>query len=392
MRILHIIPSYYPAFRFGGPIHSVHLLNKTVVKKGIQVDILTTNAGLNEKQKVQILRQAQDDKERWNDVDGVRVKYVSFVGYEHFNFSLSFVRELKKIIRDYDLVHITAIWNFPVLVGAYFCNKHSIPHIISPRGAVNFEAIIDRKKNIKNFYYKFFLKKVFRNAVFHFTSSLDYMRFIEYNKEDIKHIIIPNGFEVGLYDKNKIQGKKIIEGKYILYLGRINRLKGLELLIRAFNKIHKKYSNVSLIFAGPDNDQYKSTLFKIIKELSLENRAIFLGLLNFDEKLNAIYNCEFLVLPSYSENFGNVVIEALLCKKTVIIGKNVGVRDEISDNNAGLIVDYNENELASAMEHLLDDASYRNNLADNGFNYSQKFYDINTVTDRFINEYEKIIK
>ena len=67
MKILHIIPSYYPAIQFGGPIESVHLLNKALVKDEMIVDVLTTNSGLKDRKDV-LLNQ-------WIDLDGVKVKY-----------------------------------------------------------------------------------------------------------------------------------------------------------------------------------------------------------------------------------------------------------------------------------------------------------------------------
>ena len=61
----------------------------------------------------------QNVKGRWNNLDGVRVKYLNFIGYEHYNFSIPLFFEIRKIIKNYDLVHITAVWNFPVLAGSY---------------------------------------------------------------------------------------------------------------------------------------------------------------------------------------------------------------------------------------------------------------------------------
>ena len=80
MKVLHITPSYYPAVQYGGPVESVHLMNKALIKKGIDVYVLTTNSGIQEKVKAN----------EWIDIDGVKVKYLKTYFYKHFTFSQSF--------------------------------------------------------------------------------------------------------------------------------------------------------------------------------------------------------------------------------------------------------------------------------------------------------------
>ena len=83
MKVLHIIPSYYPAFKLGGPIQSVHLINKHLVKMGIDVDVLTLNVGL---------EKANDYNSRiWYNIDGVKVKYLNYFKLTRYNFSFSFL-------------------------------------------------------------------------------------------------------------------------------------------------------------------------------------------------------------------------------------------------------------------------------------------------------------
>lgn len=91
MKLIHISPSYFPALKFGGPIQSVHMLNEALVKKGIKVDVLTTNAGLSQEQRKKIKEKSKKNNV-WLDpsflddsnkagISGVRVKYLDFVGY-----------------------------------------------------------------------------------------------------------------------------------------------------------------------------------------------------------------------------------------------------------------------------------------------------------------------
>ena len=133
MSILHVVSSYWPAFEFGGPIQSVHLLNKSLVGKGARVTVFTTNAGLEKNRNIPLRREV--------DRDGVRVLYFPYFGYRHFNFSPSLFFYLKNHIREFDLVHITGVWNFPVSAAAFWARRYKKPYIISPRGSLMKEPL-----------------------------------------------------------------------------------------------------------------------------------------------------------------------------------------------------------------------------------------------------------
>ena len=120
MNILCVIPAYWPAFKFGGPIFSVHGLNKALVKKGANVSVYTSNVGL-------------DDNTPVNeevDVDGVKVtyfassKFFDFLGATGWQFSLPLTQALKRNLQSFDIVYIVALWNYPIAAAAYYCRKY----------------------------------------------------------------------------------------------------------------------------------------------------------------------------------------------------------------------------------------------------------------------------
>ena len=95
------------------------------------------------------------------------VKYLNYLGYEHYNFSFPLIFELKKIIKNYDLVHITAVWNFPVLAGSHLARKFNKPYVISPRGTMYKETIELKSKFAKKLYYKLFIQQYLNTASCH---------------------------------------------------------------------------------------------------------------------------------------------------------------------------------------------------------------------------------
>src|SRR5690606_25459958 len=110
----------------------------------------------------------------------------------------------------------------------------------------------------------------------------------------------------------------LINKKYILFLGRLNKIKGLDILINAFKKISVEDESLYLVLAGPDNDNYMKEIKRLI-DSNLTQRIIFTGSINEKHKWTAYAGAEYFVLPSYSENFGLAAIEAMACGTPAII-------------------------------------------------------------------------
>jgi glycosyltransferase involved in cell wall biosynthesis len=143
------------------------------------------------------------------------------------------------------------------------------------------------------------------------------------------------------------------EQKYILFIGRIDPKKGLDLLINAFSKIKIK-KNYCLVLSGPiDNKKYKEKIDKLIQSNKLKNKIFFTGFVQGSDKWNLIKFSEFTILPSYGENFGVSVVESLSVGKPVIISNKVGISKIIKKFSCGLVHQLNVNSLKRSMESLL---------------------------------------
>jgi glycosyltransferase involved in cell wall biosynthesis len=396
LRILQIIPSYFPAIKFGGPIQSVHQLIKELVNKGIQVDVMTTDAGLSQEQRKKILRQAQDDEEKWNDVDGVRVKYLPFLGYEHYNFSLQMIKEVWKIINYYDLVHITAVWNFPVLAGSLISLIKKKPYIISPRGVFHQEALSSKSTLTKKFYFILFAKQYLKRAAgIHYTTTVEK----EESEQLIKHsngFIVPNGIDLSIIQKS--HSKELLnefgisdDKKYILILGRIDRIKGFDLLLPAFAQLVIKNNNLNLVITGDCNSPYTAEVKQMIEEHKISSKVIFTGQVIGDDKWTLYKNALMFVLPSYSENFGMSVIEAMACGCPVVISDKVGIYKDIEKEEAGIVVVTNPGSIVAGIKRILEDVELRNKISFNALNLVKEKYDIEKVAVQIIEQYKRVL-
>lgn len=390
MKILHIVSSYYPAIRFGGPIYSVHELNKAIVRKGHTVDVLTTNAGIDDHQNIVI--------NKWNYFDSVRVMYKSFWGYEHFNFSLPFALSAFSLVKYYDIVHLTGVWNFPILIGSLCAILFEKPFIISPRGSLYEETINLKRSKIKKIYLKLFSRFFIKRAsAIHYTTQDEFEKVEKFLQIGKKSVIIHNGMDLkSIYQmkndelfNNKFPELK--DRKYILSLGRITKKKGFDLLIPAMKKVIEDRNDLLLVIAGPDDENYLTAVKKIINENNLERNVVFTGLLDGELKWSTYRHAEMFVLPSYSENFGNTIVEAMACGTPVVVTNKVGISRELEENESGVIVNTDVYSVYNGIKSLLSDTNLRERIIINARSMIRKFFDIEGVASQMLDSYKQIL-
>jgi glycosyltransferase involved in cell wall biosynthesis len=125
--------------------------------------------------------------------------------------------------------------------------------------------------------------------------------------------------------------------RFLLYLGRIHRKKGCDLLMEAFGKVAQQDPGLDIVMAGPDQQGWRGELEQIAAAAGVQNRIHWPGMLTGDSKWGAFYACEAFVLPSHQENFGIAVAEALSCGKPVLLSDKVNIAEDIANDGAGLM-------------------------------------------------------
>lgn len=395
IKILSVIPSYWPAFKYGGPIYSVHNLNKALVKKGIDVTVYTTNVGLEGKVPLNKLV----------TIDGVKVvyfafsKFLEFMGTTGWQFSIRMTVALKKNLKTFDIVHITGVWNYPILSAAYYCRKYKKPYIISPRGVL-YSKTLGKKYWKKKIYYKLISNRDLKYAaVIHCTAESEVESCISLLGSSNKMVSIPNGIVLSEFEINS--SEKILEKKYpllknkkkLLFLSRISWKKGMDLLIEAFSLLVRDKDDLYLIIAGSDDDDgYIDKVKTWILDYRLSSKVIFTGRLDGKDKVLALKEADVFVLPSYSENFGMAVAEAMICGTSVVISDKVGICKEVEENNAGIVVKTNAESIFKGVKDLLNNKDLRKRIEENGKKMIKKYYDINKVADKMIEMYEEVLQ
>ena len=394
MKVLCVISSYWPAFQFGGPIFSLHNLNKMLVKKGVEVSVYTTNVGLD--RRVPVNQEV--------NVDQVKVTYFTFTRFFEFlgargwQCSLPMTGALKRTLRIFDIVYIVSIWNYPVACAAHYCREYKKPYIISPRGLLYPYAT--GKKSWKKWpYYQLITKKDLHGAkAIHYTTQDEAQKCHLPLCLKNRAVVIPHGINLSefgdLPGKDKLRQRYPVlkDKKVILFLSRINWKKGLDILVKAYSILAKEQDSIHLLIVGNDDGGYIRKVKRWVKEYGIEQRVTFTGILTGKEKLEAYAASDIFVLPSYSENFGIAVIEAMACGMPVVISNKVGIYREIEENRAGIVVDTDTESLYKGINLLIKNPELKTEIATNGRRFVQERYDINKVTDMMIQFYNEVIK
>ncbi len=391
MKVLHITPTYVPAYAHGGPIWSVHNMNKWLVKSGVDVTVYTTNLEGRKEMDVPLMREVIRD--------GVRVIYFPSKLFKLWEYSYEMHRALRNDIANFDIIHITSVFRSVSTLGAYYAKRAHVPYIISPRGTLMAEPLRLKNRAQKSLYINLIEKRNLKDAsAIHFTTEEERR---EYKKLDIPmkySFVVPNGLDLEEFEDvpEKMYFRKKLgispEKRIILFLGRISWKKGFDTLIPAFQVVVKQYPGAVLVIAGSDEEGYRKTVEMLVLKHDLTKQVIFSGMLLGKEKLSAFRDADAFVLPSYAENFGMAVAEALFLKVPVVISEGVAIAQEIKNHNAGLVVKKDREEIARAIIEVLKNKSSRTTMGEKGHQFVKDSYSLPKLTDQLINEYNRVIK
>lgn len=360
MKVLQVLPYYHPAHRYGGPVVSVHGLSRHLVKLGVKVTVFTTNLDGPQDLDVPL------EREVW--LDGVRVFYFPVRPPRFYVRAPLLAASLSQRVSEFDLVHIHGLYLYPTMVASRICRKRGVPYIIAPRGMLDPGAIRMRSRVRKRLYLWLIEKRnVDSAAALHFTSAKERMLAQTLGLRTCC-FVVPNGLDLAsLADRGGLTGEtNIRSSSTVLFLGRIDPKKGLDLLVPAFAQAAAAVPEARLVLAGPDNSGYMKVVEKMIARHGLQPSVSYVGMLLGEEKLEALRSAAVLVLPSYSESFGMAVIEALACGTPVIISDQVNIHEEIASADAGLVTPCEPEALARAILFLLRNPDTAETMGQNG--------------------------
>jgi glycosyltransferase involved in cell wall biosynthesis len=261
----------------------------------------------------------------------------------HFGWSIPFAKAIRRAVLDTDVVHIHAIWNFPTWCAMRAAHRAGVPYVVAPQGSLEAWAL-NRHRLHKEIYATLTEQRYFNTA-----SAMQALTATE--AEQCRQFgitaparILPNGVDLGVVDRQaravnvRTQLGLPADSVLVLFLGRLFPKKGLDLLIPAFARLAADRRDVFLLVAGHDaGSGYREVLEQLTREHGIADRARFLGEVAGRQKFALLTSTDVFALTSYSEGLPIAVLEAMACRRPVVVTPNCNI-PEVAANAAGWVV------------------------------------------------------
>jgi glycosyltransferase involved in cell wall biosynthesis len=384
VRILLVIPYFYPEWTYGGPVRIAYDVARELIKRGHGVTVYTSSQN----------NGCSRTDSRVKELDGIRIHYFR-------NASAITVREMKLFItpemipvvrsglQSFDIIHIHEYRTFQNIAVHHYARKYSIPYVLQAHGSL---PRIMAKQRLKWIYDVFFGYRLLRDASK--VVALSQAEAEQYKRMGVllKRIeVIPNGIDLSEYGDLPPNGsfkKKFGIGadeKIVLYVGRIHESKGLYLLAQAFKTVSEIVSNVRLVIVGPD-DGYAAAFSRLLSGLGIEEKVLFTGFVEKRDKLAAFVDSDIFVTPRFS-GFPVTFLEACLVGCPIVTAS-----DELDwiNNNVGYVTEHSSDALAKGVASVLQDEQ-ANRRFRNNCRHMIKNFDILTVTRQLEKVYKEAL-
>lgn len=286
-------------------------------------------------------------------VDDVEVHYFKRLTKDHSHFSPALYWKLWKTAKNFDIIHIHAWWNLVSVFSCLIAVLKGKKIVFTPRGTLSAYSFNTNTSFAKKLFHQYIGKPLLKHCYFHTTSLKE--------EKDMRTLLNPKKLTtifnlVELPWKQtellNLQQKSFNSIFKIIFLSRIEQKKGLELLFSILSKISFPYH---LQIAGTGETDYIEELKQLSRQLGIEQHISWLGMLNKEEKFLQLAQNDLFVLPSYDENFANVVIESLFTGTPVLITENVGLSDYVSEKDLGWVCARTEKDLFKKLNEAFND-------------------------------------
>jgi len=389
MKILQVIPVFSPSF--GGPVTFVRSLSKALAKKH-EVVVYTTTA----------LDLRHDFEPKEEKTNGYKIHYFpralkplcySYL-FGQLNISWDMVEAVKHNIRKFDVVHVHSWQQFTDVIVHHYASRYNVPYFMQVHGSL---SRVGRK--FRKLLYDFTLGYRVLNKASK-VIALNKVEAEQYRSMGVsaeKIAIIPNGIDLSEYAELPPKGafkKKFNipeDRKIILYLGRIHKAKGIDLLIRAYAHLinEVKCRDTVLVIVGPD-DGYLNDAKALASSLGVYSSTLFTGFISNEDKLKALVDADVFVTPSFY-GFPMTFLEACAVG-TPIVTTSLGDTLEWIDGNVGYVTQPTPCDLAEAICRIISDNRLRRRFSKNCIEIVKSEFSIEKVVERLEKAYEEVVK
>jgi glycosyltransferase involved in cell wall biosynthesis len=388
LRVLSIVPSM--ARKTGGP--AIAQVQATLAMDGEVKRTIYCSDAAQPAATTRFERLTPQDLAR--DADQIDVRVFLTRRPHAFAYSPALFRAIGKSITEFDLVTIHSLNLFPQLAAYTHAYRTGTPYIVTPHGALDpwLRKNSPRRKAINNLLWQNNMLR--RASALHFTTQ-DEADLVKNIAPRVPRYIVPNGVRISdfqnLPDRRIFRDKFLagFSGKVILFLSRIAKKKGIDLLLASFARAATT-DDALLVIVGPDDEGLTPTLTQQAAELGISDRVRFLGPLYDEDHKAALASADIWSLTSHTENFGNAVLEAMAAGLPVIISTAVNIAPEVNAAGAGCVTSLNVGDISTQIDHLLTDSDYRQSLGQRAVSFASR-YDWPRVASHLIEMYQAVV-
>ena len=392
MKVALVCPASLPATQFGGIVFLAVDLAREIAEMGHDVTIYTTDLDFSNGP-----NKFNKELPRLEKIKKFKINRT----HVWFSFKLFFVNSSmsKQIEEDKpDVIHTIGLRSYQSIVAWRASKKLKIPLVVSDQGGLTTHPFFNESGLFLKILYRvqnFFIKRIIDDATA-ISAANEYEKeiFLNLNKKP-KIEIIRNGINLEtLVSKINFKEKYQINSKFILFVGRFSKSKGIENLINALNIIKNEegFSDVCLVIMGVDFG-YEQKMEELIEEFDLSQKIMVIKNPPREDVISAYGESEFLILPSQWELSPLVPLESFAFKKAVISTRSHGIPFTVQDDKNGILVEpENPLELAGAIRKLLNDEDLRKRLGLFGYNFVHEECNCVSMAKNSLELYEQVLE
>lgn len=375
MRVLNVNVLLDPVTG-GGTAERTFQMSRALARAGVECTILTTDIGLT--------------AERIKQLDGVSIVALPCISKRFFVVKFSWL-QLKALVTSVDVIHLMGHWSMLNVLVTLLARQTGTPYVICPAGEL---PLFGRSRWIKQLFNTLIGYRIVREAAGHIAVTPDEIpAYAQYGVEAAQVTVIPNGINEADFcidSPGQFADRfGLGDAPFILFMGRLNPIKGPDLLLEAFATIAHKHPEFHLVFAGPDGGLLDS-LQKTTRERGLGDRVHFTGYVAGRDKAEAYRAADLLVIPSRQEAMSIVVLEAGVVGTPVLLTDQCGF-DEVATVGGGQVVAATAHGLAIGLESLLNNRSALAGMGERLRNHVRQHFTWDVIVGCFQDLYQQIL-
>lgn len=380
MKVLHLIPSLN--LETGGPAKVIVELADALMSTGVRVSVYTTV-------------EKNEDLNTVKCSTPIKAFRRDFLSRVWVCYSRSLLRAVLKDAEEYDVIHSHGIWHYPDFVAYRAAKKTGKPLVLTVHGMLE-PWCLSYKSIRKKVYLSLVEKRILRSCAGIQALAPGEAVNIDRIVGKARIFVIPNGIRIEEFDalppreEGEARYPELKDKKVIVFLGRVDPKKGLDILADAFGELLREQEDAHLVIAGPDAGGYKAKIVRELEKKCALGSTTFTGMVFGRAKLAILSRADVFAHPSYSEGFSMSILEAMACALPVVITKECNF-PEVEAARAGIMVTPRPDEVCKALKQLVGDGDLRATMGMNARKLVESKFGVNKVAGEVHKMYAEVV-